>query len=358
MKRLLSLRPDAFLGLLGLFDESLQLVGRQRAALASLHRHVSRDLGVPLLLGLLNILVARIGQRGRHFAEQQRRRPRDATDVGARVRRGTNASRISIHTDVGHYPVVSLIPIFHLAQLGITLFLLIPRRWGCGNQGRIKYSAFTHRQTVVGQVSVDGIEDFARPPSGFGQTAKLQPRRGTRCGLAAQLDAHEAANRLTVLDRIREAFVQQTKALLPNQPTQRAPVRRVGPIAGRPRRVSPLRSKGSTVANFRRFCGFALRYASRRQMHKASRESKKSKWFTSYSAPIEHPNPTAVRILLVMASYFTRLDALSGRCRASNKALQIMVGSMIWQWCVINRKRGCKKILPKRCLSISVSSYS
>jgi hypothetical protein len=71
-------------------------------------------------------------------------------------------------------------------------------------------------------VAVDGAEDLARQFLRLGQVAKLEQCRRVRRRLVAQVDADESANGLDVLDRIPDAFVRQTEALLGYRHAQHA----------------------------------------------------------------------------------------------------------------------------------------
>lgn len=63
-------------------------------------------------------------------------------------------------------------------------------------------------------MSVDRIENLTRQFFYFEQMAKLEQRRRVRRRLESQVNANERMNGLVVVDRIFDAFVRQTKALL------------------------------------------------------------------------------------------------------------------------------------------------
>jgi hypothetical protein len=65
-----------------------------------------------------------------------------------------------------------------------------------------------------GQVSVDRIENLTRHFVCFEQVTGLEQPRRARRRLTHQVDANGSANGVAVVDRIFEAFFQQTKALL------------------------------------------------------------------------------------------------------------------------------------------------
>lgn len=63
-------------------------------------------------------------------------------------------------------------------------------------------------------MSVDRIENLTRQFFYFEQMAKLEQRRRVRRRLESQVNANERMNGLVVVDRIFDAFVRQTTALL------------------------------------------------------------------------------------------------------------------------------------------------
>jgi hypothetical protein len=73
---------------------------------------------------------------------------------------------------------------------------------------------FAHHQTLFGEVSVDRIEYLARQNFCFEQVTKFEQLRRVWRRLAAQIDADGSANGLAAVDRIFNAFVRQTEALL------------------------------------------------------------------------------------------------------------------------------------------------
>lgn len=108
-------------------------------------------------------------------------------------------------------------------HLGIAPFIPILGRGRCRDQGRVDDGALAHHQTLVGQMSVDALEDLACESVLFEQTAKLQ--QGGRIGrrLPCQVDADEATDCLAVLDRVLDPFVREAEALLGDVHPQHPP---------------------------------------------------------------------------------------------------------------------------------------
>ena len=107
-------------------------------------------------------------------------------------------------------------------HLWIKLAVFVFGRRRGGDQHGGDDGAFAHHQTLLGQVPIDRIEYLARQPVGFKQVAELQQGRCVWSRLAAQIDANKGTNGLAVVDRVFNAFVRQTKALLGNVHAQHA----------------------------------------------------------------------------------------------------------------------------------------
>ena len=94
--------------------------------------------------------------------------------------------------DVGLHAEVPVIAFLRLVHFGIALAVLVLRRRRRGDQRGIDDGAFAHHQALVSEVSVDGVEDLAREPSGFKQVAELKQGRRVRRRLAAQINTTKA----------------------------------------------------------------------------------------------------------------------------------------------------------------------
>ena len=128
----------------------------------------------------------------------------------------TFRSHVGLHAEV---PVIAFLRLVHF---GIALAVLVFCRRRRGDQRGVDDGAFAHHQALLGEVTVDRVEDLACEPFGFKQAAELQQGRRVRRRLAAQINVDKSANGLAVVDRIFDAFVRQTKALLGHVHAQHA----------------------------------------------------------------------------------------------------------------------------------------
>ena len=199
MKGMLNLRPDARLELLEPILQPPQFVCRQGLAHAALHRHQPFD-GLALVLGtFLDALVTRISEHRALLAMQQGVGLAHVAGVGGRRDQRMHQPRLSIDANVrlhAELPVVTLLGLVHLrvARLGLVLC----RGWG-RNQRGIDDRPFTQDQALFGQMGVDRLEDLACEPVRFEQTSEFQQGGRIRCRLPRQINPHEAADRLTVV---------------------------------------------------------------------------------------------------------------------------------------------------------------
>lgn len=167
-----------------------------------------------VLRPLFHTLVVGVAERGTLVPVQQRVRLRHVGDIACRADDRVHQARSSIDADVGlHAKVCQSLPFFDWCISGSRL----PSLFFVDGGAAISVAstmAFAHYQALLGEVSVDRVEDLARQPFGFKQVAELQQGRRVRRRLAAQINTDKGANRLAVVDRVFDAFVRQTKALL------------------------------------------------------------------------------------------------------------------------------------------------
>ena len=121
-----------------------------------------------------------------------------------------------LHAEV---PGLALLRLMHVR---VAFTALVLRRRRRGNDCRVHNRAFPEQQPLLGQVTIDGVEHDLGQLVRLQQAPKLQQRRRIRSSIHSQVDADEAANRLSVVDRVFRAFVGQTKALLDNVYAQHA----------------------------------------------------------------------------------------------------------------------------------------
>ncbi len=125
-------------------------------------------------------------------------------------------ARVSIDANVRLHAEMPLVAFLALVPVGIALAGFIFGRGRRGNQGGVDNRAFAQKQTLLGQVGVDGVED------GFGelmlceQMAKLQEGGGIGHGVAGEINADETADGLAVVAGVFDAFVGVAEALLGN----------------------------------------------------------------------------------------------------------------------------------------------
>ena len=213
MERVLDLRTDAGLELLGPLEQLRPLARRvQLASLARLHGHVPfRTLS---FFSLVHAAVSRITESVNLIPVQQRAGLRHVVDVGRRGDHRVHQPRLGIHADVRLHPEVPLVALLGLVHIGVARLVLVLGRTGRGDDGRIDDRAGAHQQPLLAQVRVDLVEQRPREVVGLQQAAELQQRRGVGHRLARQVDAHEVAQRLAVVQRILQRLVGQAVPLL------------------------------------------------------------------------------------------------------------------------------------------------
>jgi len=91
---------------------------------------------------------------------------------------------------------------------------LVLGRAGRGDDGSVHDGARAHEQTLLPQVGVDLVEQRSREVVVVEQAPELQQRRGVWDRLARQVDAHEVAQRLAVVQRVLQRLVGQAVPLL------------------------------------------------------------------------------------------------------------------------------------------------
>ena len=142
--------------------------------------------------------------------------------VGSRGVHAMHQARGGVHPDVRLHSEVPLVALLGLMHLGVAGVVLVLGRGRCRDDGGIHQRALAHEQPALAQVGVDLLEDGLRELVVFQQAAELQQRRGVGHLLPRQVDAHEVAHRLAVVDRIFQAFVAQAVPLLQKVHAQHA----------------------------------------------------------------------------------------------------------------------------------------
>ncbi len=214
MERMLDFRPHAGLQMLQLFRHAAQFVVGQRLAFGAFHGDMPDHRFANIFGALLHALIAGVTERSGLVSMQKRMCLRHVGDIASRAHDGVHQARRSINANVRFHSEVPVIALLRLVHLRITLAILVLCRRRRGDQRGVNNGPFAHHQTFFGQMSVDRIEDLARQFVRLEQVAKLEQGRRVRRRLAAQIDADKSTNGLAVVDRIFDAFVRQTKALL------------------------------------------------------------------------------------------------------------------------------------------------
>jgi len=214
MERMLDFRAHAGLQMLQFFCYAVQFVFGRRLAFGALHSDMPSHRSANIFGALLHALIAGVAERSGLVPMQKRMCLRHVGDIASRAHDGVQQATGSINADVRFHPEVPVIALLRLVHLRITLAILVLRRWWRGDQRGVNNGPLAHHQTFFGEVLVDRIEDLARQICWFENVTKLEQRRRVWRRLAAQIDADESANGLAVVDRIFDAFVRQTKALL------------------------------------------------------------------------------------------------------------------------------------------------
>jgi hypothetical protein len=116
--------------------------------------------------------------------------------------------------DVRLHPEVPLVALLRLVHVGVALALGVLRRAGRSDDRGVHDGARAHQQALLGQVRVDLVEQRLGQVVGQQQAPKLQQRRGVGHRFARQVDAHEIAHRLAVVQGVFQRFVSQPVPLL------------------------------------------------------------------------------------------------------------------------------------------------
>ena len=125
-----------------------------------------------------------------------------------------NQSRFSVHADVRLHAVMPLVAFLGLVHLRVALAAGVLGRTGRCDDGGVHDGAHAHQQTLLVQVRVDLFKHRLRQVAGLQQAPELQQRRSVRHRLSRQVDTHEVAQRLTVVDRVFQGLVGQAVPLL------------------------------------------------------------------------------------------------------------------------------------------------
>lgn len=213
VKRVLDLGPDACLQLLGLLEQACPLACRlQLPALARLHRDM--PLRAQGFFAFVHAPIPSIAEGHRLLAMQQRAGLRHIVDVGGRGDHRVHEARLCIHTNVRLHAEVPGVALLGLMHLGIARVALVLGRAGRGDDGRVHDGARAHQKALLGKMDVDLVEQCLGQIVVQQQSSELQQRGGIGHRLTRQVDAHEVAQRLAVVQRVLQRFVGQAVPLL------------------------------------------------------------------------------------------------------------------------------------------------
>lgn len=146
----------------------------------------------------------------------------DIGDVGRRRNDTMGQSSDGIDADMGLQAEVPLVAPLGLLHLRIALLSLFFGRRGCRHDSRVVEGAFTHEQALLSQVGVDLLENPLGQRMLLQQVTEAQECGRVRYAFARQIDTHEVAHRLTIVDRIFERLVGDRIPLLQEVDPQHA----------------------------------------------------------------------------------------------------------------------------------------
>ena len=218
----LDLGPQAGLDLLDPLQLFTPAMLGQRPPLAGAHGHMPVDRHTEALLAFVHARVASVAEGILLVAVQQRLGLGHVGHMGRRADDRMHQPRLGIDADVRLHAELPLVALLRLVHLRIALSRRVLRRRRRSDDRRIHHRPAPQEQTLGRQMRVDRREDRVRQLLVFQQAPELQQRRGIRRRLAPQVDAHEPANRLAVVNRVLDPLVRQPQAVLHDVHAQHA----------------------------------------------------------------------------------------------------------------------------------------
>ncbi len=134
--------------------------------------------------------------------------------IGTRCFYRGHITRTCIHTNMHFHPKTPLIALLRLVHFRVTFFLLVLSRSWCVDDGRIDNCATPHHLTSPFERAVDSFKHRFPKTIFFQQTSEVQKGRGIRCFLTHEVNSHELAHGITVIDSVFYPFVRQAEPYL------------------------------------------------------------------------------------------------------------------------------------------------
>ena len=145
---------------------------------------------------------------------QQRVRLGHIRQIAGRAHHGVNQTGSHVYNNMTLHPEMPIVTLLRLVHFRVTrAVLVLGRRW-CRDQRGVNDGALAHGQAFAGKVRFDLIEHAAGQVVLFEQAAKLEQRRCVGRRLVGKVDADEIAYRTDVVNRVFDAFIGQSQALL------------------------------------------------------------------------------------------------------------------------------------------------
>jgi len=186
----------------------------QRMLFARLQRHAPKHTG---LAGRTLEHVADIALVAEHRAVllmQQMRQLADIRRVGGGDRYRMHQPGIDVGANMDLHAEVPLVALLRLMHLGIALLVLVLRRGGGMDDGRVDHGAALEQQTALFERVVDDVHHLSGQPMLLEQMAELQDRRLVGHGVIGQFEPRKATHRLDLVQRILHRRIRQRVPLL------------------------------------------------------------------------------------------------------------------------------------------------
>jgi len=134
--------------------------------------------------------------------------------AGRRHVKAVHEARFGIGTDVCLHAEVPLVTFLGLVHLRIAFSILILRRTRRRNDRRVHQRALAHEQPSSAQERVDLLKDRLRQLMLLEQAPEFQQRCRVRHLFSREIDSHEFAHSLAVVEHIFQPLVAQAVPLL------------------------------------------------------------------------------------------------------------------------------------------------
>lgn len=133
-----------------------------------------------------------------------------------------NQFGLTVGTNMRLHAEVPLVVFLRLVQLWIPRLVLVLRRAGCIDDGRIHNGAGVHFQPVLLQIVVDQYKQLTTRIMCFKQMTELADRGFVRRGFAPQIDADESPHGARVIQGLCLRRIEQIEPVLQKVDAQHA----------------------------------------------------------------------------------------------------------------------------------------